>query len=86
MVQTPTSTVLSVSPSQPLRDSSLVAVPRSTWITGAVAYLARLRFPVLQTQGFGDRETHVVLDFVSRLEPPAAMQAPPGWKNPDFAD
>jgi cytochrome c553 len=41
---------------------------------------------VAQIQGFGDRETHAVLDFVSRLEPPAAIKAPPGWKNPDFAD
>jgi hypothetical protein len=40
---------------------------------------------VTQVQGFGERETHAVLDYVSRLEPPAAMQAPPGWKNPDFA-
>jgi cytochrome c553 len=41
---------------------------------------------VEQIQGFEDRDTHAVLDYVSRLEPPAAMQAPPGWKNPDFAD
>lgn len=39
---------------------------------------------VTQIQGFGDRETKAVLDYVSRLEPPSAMQAPPGWKNPDF--
>lgn len=41
---------------------------------------------VTQIQSFGDRETHAVLDYVSRLEPPATMQAPPGWKNPDFAN
>ena len=38
-----------------------------------------------QIQDFGERETWAVLDYVSRLEPPAALQAPPGWKNPDFA-
>lgn len=41
---------------------------------------------VATIKGFGDRETHAVLDYVSRLKPPAALQAPPGWKNPDFAD
>lgn len=41
---------------------------------------------VEQIQGFGERETHAVLDYVSRLEPPVEMQAPPGWRNPDFAD
>jgi cytochrome c553 len=39
-----------------------------------------------QIQGFGERDSSAVLDYVSRLEPPAALQAPPGWKNPDFAD
>jgi cytochrome c553 len=38
-----------------------------------------------QIQGFGERETHAVLDYVSRLEPPPELQAPPGWHNPDFA-
>lgn len=37
-----------------------------------------------QIQGFSAEETHAVLDYVSRLEPPAALQAPPGWRNPDF--
>lgn len=41
---------------------------------------------VSQIQEFGERETNAVLDYVSRLEPPAALQAPPGWKNPDFAE
>jgi cytochrome c553 len=38
-----------------------------------------------QIQGFDERQTHAVLDWVSRLEPPAELQAPPGWHNPDFA-
>jgi cytochrome c553 len=41
---------------------------------------------VAQIQGFGEREARAVLDYVSRLEPPAEIQAPPGWKNPDFAE
>ena len=41
---------------------------------------------VEQIRGFGDRETRAVLDYVSRLEPPIEFQAPPGWRNPDFAD
>jgi len=40
---------------------------------------------VEQIHAFGDRETHAVLDWVSRLEPPADLQAPEGWRNPDFA-
>ena len=40
---------------------------------------------VKQIHDFGDRETHAVLDYVSRLEPPEDFQAPPGWHNPDFA-
>lgn len=38
-----------------------------------------------QIQGFEARETHAVLDYVSRLEPAPELQAPPGWHNPDFA-
>ena len=41
---------------------------------------------VAQIRGFDDRQTHAVLDYVSRLEPPEELQAPPGWRNPDFAD
>ena len=41
---------------------------------------------VTQIRGFDDRETRAVLDYVSRLEPPEEFQAPPGWRNPDFAD
>jgi cytochrome c553 len=39
-----------------------------------------------QIQGFGEQETNAVLDYVSRLEPPAALQAPKGWTNPDFQE
>jgi cytochrome c553 len=39
-----------------------------------------------QIQGFKEREFQAVLDYVSRLEPPADLQAPPGWHNPDFVD
>jgi cytochrome c553 len=41
---------------------------------------------VAQIQGFEKRETDAVLDFVSRLEPPAELQAPPDWHNPDFVN
>jgi cytochrome c553 len=37
-----------------------------------------------QMQEFPEREANALLDYVSRLEPPAELQAPPGWKNPDF--
>ena len=39
---------------------------------------------LIEIQGFEDREIHAMLDYVSRLEPPAELQAPPDWKNPDF--
>ncbi|MGH0029385.1 MAG: c-type cytochrome [Myxococcota bacterium] len=39
---------------------------------------------VTQIERFDDRQTHAVLDYVSRLMPPEDLQAPPGWKNPDF--
>ncbi len=41
---------------------------------------------VAQIQSFGEREADAVLDYVSRLEPPAELQAPPDWRNPDFAN
>lgn len=41
---------------------------------------------VKQVRDFSDREMRAVLDFVSRLEPPEDLRAPPGWHNPDFAD
>jgi cytochrome c553 len=41
---------------------------------------------VAQIAGFKEREVHAVLDYVSRLEPPEELQAPPGWRNPDFAE
>jgi cytochrome c553 len=53
------------------------------WIRDGKRRNANLEM-VKQIQGFGERESHAVLDYVSRLEPPAEMQAPPGWKNPDF--
>jgi cytochrome c553 len=37
-----------------------------------------------QIQSFSDRDTKAVLDYVSRLKPPADLTAPKGWKNPDF--
>ena len=37
-------------------------------------------------QKFDEREAHAILDYVSRLEPLAALRAPAGWRNPDFAD
>jgi cytochrome c553 len=39
-----------------------------------------------QIQGFSERDQKAVLDYISRLEPPEELQAPPGWHNPDFAD
>jgi len=39
-----------------------------------------------QVKGFEKREIEAVLDYVSRLEPPAEIQAPPDWKNPDFVE
>ncbi|TFG93342.1 MAG: c-type cytochrome, partial [Myxococcales bacterium] len=41
---------------------------------------------VAQIRDFEAREAHAVLDYVSRLEPPEELRAPPGWHNPDFAD
>jgi cytochrome c553 len=35
-------------------------------------------------QGVTDADARVILDYVSRLEPPEMFQAPPGWRNPDF--
>jgi cytochrome c553 len=37
-----------------------------------------------QIQNFSERDTKAVLDYVSRLKPPAELTAPKGWKNPDF--
>lgn len=41
---------------------------------------------VAQIQGFEEREKKAVLDWVSRLDPPPELQAPPGWQNPDFEE
>ncbi len=37
-----------------------------------------------QVKGFNPSELSAILDYVSRLTPPEELQAPPGWKNPDF--
>lgn len=39
-----------------------------------------------QIESFSEPEMRAVLDHVSRLEPPPELQAPPGWRNPDFAE
>lgn len=41
---------------------------------------------VAQIQKLEEREIEAVLDYVSRLEPPLELQAPPDWKNPDFVE
>ena len=38
-----------------------------------------------QIEDFSEEQIHAVADYVSRLEPPPELQAPPGWRNPDFA-
>lgn len=39
---------------------------------------------VEQIKWMTDRDTKAVIDYVSRLKPPAELTAPMGWKNPDF--
>jgi cytochrome c553 len=39
---------------------------------------------VKQIRNFSGREVRAVLDFVSRIKPPADKVAAPGWTNPDF--
>lgn len=39
---------------------------------------------VKQIQTFTERDTKAVLDYVSRLKPPADLIGPKGWQNPDF--
>lgn len=39
---------------------------------------------VKQIQGFTDRDIAAVMDYTSRLKPPAERLAAPGWRNPDF--
>jgi len=39
---------------------------------------------VEQIKNFSDRDTLAVLDYVSRLKPPADIIGEKGWKNPDF--
>jgi len=41
---------------------------------------------VRQIQRFTPREEYAVLDYVSRIRPPAEKLAPPDWQNPDFPD
>ena len=36
--------------------------------------------------GFSAGDIRAVSDYVSRLEPPEAFQAPKGWRNPDFPE
>lgn len=37
-----------------------------------------------QIAGLDEGDARAVLDYVSRLEPPEELRAPPGWRNPDF--
>lgn len=39
---------------------------------------------VKQIHDFTPRDVHAVLDYVSRIRPPAEKRAPEGWQNPDF--
>ncbi len=39
---------------------------------------------VKQIRNFSPRDEYAVLDYVSRLKPPADKLAAPGWQNPDF--
>ena len=39
---------------------------------------------VKQIQRFSPRDVSVVMDYVSRIRPPAEKLAEPGWLNPDF--
>lgn len=41
---------------------------------------------VEQIQGFTDRDISAIMDYTSRLKPPAERLAAPGWRNPDFPD
>jgi len=41
---------------------------------------------VEQIQGFTDRDISAIMDYTSRLKPPAGRLAAPGWRNPDFPD
>ena len=39
---------------------------------------------VKQIQGFSDKDMVAVMDYVSRIKPPAEDLGPPGWINPDY--
>ncbi len=53
------------------------------WIKGGKRRNANAEM-VEQIERFTEREANAVLDYISRLEPPEDLQAPPGWHNPDF--
>lgn len=39
---------------------------------------------VKQIKGFSEKDMKAVIDYASRLKPPAEILGKPGWKNPDF--
>jgi len=39
---------------------------------------------IAHVRDISDAQARAVLDYVSRLEPPEELQAPAGWRNPDF--
>jgi len=39
---------------------------------------------VKQIRDFSERDIVAVVDYTSRLRPPAEISAPAGWRNPDF--
>lgn len=41
---------------------------------------------VEQAQMFSDRDISAIMDYTSRLRPPATRTAQPGWQNEDFTD
>ena len=41
---------------------------------------------VEQIQRFNDRDISAVMDYTSRLKPPADRMAKPGWQNPDYPE
>jgi len=55
------------------------------WIRDGKRYNANAEMAE-QIHDFKETEAKAVLDYVSRLEPPPELQAPEGWKNPDFAE
>jgi len=41
---------------------------------------------VEQIKGFSAEDISAIMDYTSRLSPPPARLARPGWMNPDFAE